>query len=398
MRIAIISDCHFGFNEDALPQAREAMLKALKLDADVILLPGDIYDIRIPRQETVKETIELYCEISNLSANAPDRREIEVFEKEGDLEKLQNIKGIPILAIWGTHERRGKGLANIIQILDSANLVLNFHTRTVLLKKNGKTVALQGLGGVPEEYFRRTLEVGEFKPLKDAFNIFVFHQNLKELLPVEREEDVAMDELPNGFQLYVNGHIHWNHDLKIAGKRLIVSGSTVVTQMKKNEEKQKGFYMFDSETEKAQFVQIDSRPFYFRELEFSNATALEVEKTIDMEISKLLSGVHMKKPQIKLKLEGTLKNGENLHLQIEKSLAKYNELALIYVDKNFETKELKDRIEGIRRLRQDGRNAREMGMEILKEKLRQKGIVLDDPMELFEMLAEGEIEAAIAKI
>ena len=106
----------------------------------------------------------------------------------------------------------------------------------------------------------------------------------------------------------------------------------------------------------------------------------------------------MKKPQIKLKLEGTLKNGENLHLQIEKSLAKYNELALIYVDKNFETKELKDRIEGIRRLRQDGRNAREMGMEILKEKLRQKGIVLDDHMELFEMLAEGEIEAAIAKI
>ncbi|MBI5224752.1 metallophosphoesterase [Candidatus Micrarchaeota archaeon] len=398
MRIAIISDCHFGFNEDALPQAREAMLKALKLNADAILLPGDIYDIRIPRQETVKETIELFSEISNLSASNKEREEIEVFELDGDEEKSLKNNGIPILAIWGTHERRGKGLANIIQILDSANLVLNFHTRTVLLKKSGKTVALQGLGGVPEEYFKRTLEVAEFKPVDGAYNIFVFHQNLKELLPVEREEDVAMEELPDGFELYVNGHIHWNHDLNIHGRRLLVAGSTVVTQMKKNEEKQKGFYMFDSDNQKAEFIPIESRPFYFRELVFSNATALDVEKTIDLEISKLLSGTHMKKPRIKLKLEGTLKNGENLHLQVEKVVAKYDEMALIYVDKNFETKELKDRIEGIRRLRQDGRNAREMGMEILKEKLKQKGILLEDPQELFEMLAEGEIEKAIDSI
>ncbi|MFH1257913.1 MAG: metallophosphoesterase family protein [Candidatus Micrarchaeota archaeon] len=347
MKIAIISDCHFGFNEDALPQAREALEKAMELKADAILMPGDIYDYRVPKQETVHETMNLFAELQRKTSGK--HADVKISEENEGTGNPLSHEGIPVLAIWGTHERRSKGLSNIIQILEAANMVVSVHAKKIILKKEGESVCIQGLGGVPEEYFRRTLEVAAFKPLKGAFNIFVFHQNLKELLPIEREEDVAMEELPAGFDLYVNGHIHWNQELKINGRRLLVAGSTIVTQMKKNEEKPKGFYLFDTKTGKAEFERIEGRPFFFRELEFQNPTAKEVEERVDKELQELLKAHCIKKPVIKIKLTGNLRKADGAVLELEKIIRKHSGRAQIFLDRDFESDDLKEKIDTIRK-------------------------------------------------
>jgi DNA repair exonuclease SbcCD nuclease subunit len=396
MKLAIISDCHFGFNEDALPQAREAVLMALERKVDAIILPGDLYDVRVPRQEVLHETIRLYSEIKAKSAGKV--QEVEVAElKGGKAHKLGN-EGIPLLAIWGTHERRSKGLTNVVQIMDAADLLISFHARTIVLEKEGEKVALQGLGGVPEEYFGRTLQVADFKPVQGAYNIFVFHQNLAELMPVEVEETVALGELPAGFRLYINGHIHWNHDLKINGRRLLVAGSTVVTQMKKNEEKPKGFYIFDTKTEGAEFVKIPSRPFFFRELKFKDADAQELESALEGEIASIIREPHIKQPLVKIKLAGTVSKNAAASANFGGIMRKYSANALIYVDRDFESTELLDRIEMLRRVRAEGKGAKELGWEILRERMKERGLKLQNAHELFEMLAEGNLEGALAQI
>lgn len=396
MKIAIISDCHFGFNEDALPQAREAMLIAIKMKSDLILLPGDIYDTRVPKQETVHETVKLYHEIGKAGIGREDLPTI--FELRENSPTPMHIEGMPILAIWGTHERRSKGLSNIIQIMDAANLLVNLHARTIILRKGGEEVAIQGLGGVPEEYFKRTLEVARFLPTKGAFNIFVFHQNLQELMPIENEGDVSIKELPEGFDLYVNGHIHWNHDMVVSGRRLLVSGSTVVTQMKKNEEKEKGFYLFDTVTKNAEFVKIPSRPFYFREIEFKDATSEEVEFALDAKLLEITQKGDLWAPLVKIKLLGTIKKGALSSLNLDGVTRKYSKNAKIHIDKDFSSAELKDRIDQLRKIRSEGKNAKELGMEILMDRLSEKKLEMKDPRELFELLAEGEIDEAMENI
>ncbi|MFH1750611.1 MAG: metallophosphoesterase [Candidatus Micrarchaeota archaeon] len=393
MRIAIISDCHFGFNGDALTQARVAMQMALERKVDAILLPGDIYDVRVPKQEVLHETISLYSEIKERGAQFPT--ELEMHElKAGKAVKLKN-SGIPLLAIWGTHERRSKGLTNVIQIMDAAGLLTCFHARTIILGKGNEKIAIQGIGGVPEEYFGRTLKVADFRPVPGAYNIFVFHQNLAELLPVETDETVSLEELPAGFDIYVNGHIHWNHDLSIKGRRLLVAGSTVVTQMKKSEEKPKGFYILETLDGKAQFVQIPSRPFFFRELEFDGASASKIDAAIEGEIAAIVKEAHLLAPVIRIKLTGTVEKSALAMASIERIAAKYSGNAQIYIDRDFESAGLKERIEILRRMRTEGMGVRELGWEILRGRLKEKSLKISDAHELFELLAEGEIEKAV---
>ena len=58
MKIAVMSDFHFGYNDDALTQAGDALRKARGL-ADFVIAAGDLFDSRIPRQEVVNDSVRL---------------------------------------------------------------------------------------------------------------------------------------------------------------------------------------------------------------------------------------------------------------------------------------------------------------------------------------------------
>ncbi len=141
MKIAITSDYHFGYNGDAVPQAEQVLAKARQL-ADVVIAAGDLFDVRVPRQETVNEAAKLFkqhCE------EMKGRVKISKGEK-------QLAEQNPVIAIPGTHERRTKGLVNVIDVLDSAGVLVNCHNEKVLVEKNGEKLCIIGMAGVPEEY------------------------------------------------------------------------------------------------------------------------------------------------------------------------------------------------------------------------------------------------------
>ncbi|MCX6768033.1 MAG: metallophosphoesterase family protein [Candidatus Micrarchaeota archaeon] len=392
MKIAVMSDFHFGYNDDALTQAGDALRKARGL-ADFVIAAGDLFDSRIPRQEVVNDSVRLLKD-HNRRTNV-DSLKITVLEGDGgDGEKA--VDRIPVIAIYGTHERRTKGLVNAVQVLDSAGLVLNAHARTIVVEKGGERVAVQGMGGVPEEQAAEHLRLLSQKPLAGAFNIFVFHQSLKEVISVG--EGMSASELPPGFDVYVDGHIHWAQELKSQGKRILLPGSTVVTQMKESETGPKGFYLLDTASGEASFVKIESRQFFFSEIAFENASPSEVERKAREKLAEILVQAGGRVPLVKLKLRGTLEKGiqaQNIDLGgVEKDFAERMALA---IDKEFASEELREKIELLRRLRDEKKSVREMGLAVLKKKLSEAGNggAALKAEELFELLAEGEVGKAL---
>ena len=199
MRFAVASDFHLGYNEDALPQAQEALEKALSMDVDFILMPGDLVDRRLPKHEVILEAVRLFRKVKENGAHLPGTKSLKFYELKEGKEHPMQFDSLPLLAIPGTHERRSKGLVNVIQILDSAHLLVNIHARTLVVEKGGERVAVQGLAGVPEDYLKRTIEAAEFRPVTGMFNVFAFHQSMIEFLPFEGNNFISMEDLPFGF-------------------------------------------------------------------------------------------------------------------------------------------------------------------------------------------------------
>ena len=80
MKIAIISDMHFGYawgkerGEESFTQGKEVIEKAVKEKVDFILLPGDIFDSRVPKQEIMERAMRIlsipqHAPKSNLKVN-----------------------------------------------------------------------------------------------------------------------------------------------------------------------------------------------------------------------------------------------------------------------------------------------------------------------------------------
>ncbi|MFB6294626.1 MAG: metallophosphoesterase, partial [Candidatus Nanohaloarchaea archaeon] len=113
MQVAIVSDTHFGYQwgnergEDAFRNAREAFERTV--DADLVLLPGDIFDKKVPKQEVLGRAIDCFNTYRNGSTDLSVVEESEVDTA---------FDGTPVVAIHGTHERRSDGFTNPIELLD----------------------------------------------------------------------------------------------------------------------------------------------------------------------------------------------------------------------------------------------------------------------------------------
>ncbi|VVB71449.1 DNA double-strand break repair protein Mre11 [uncultured archaeon] len=312
MKFGIASDFHFGFNGDAAIQAKKALDLCNSLNCDFILLPGDLFDYRIPTQETIKEAVNCFV-TSRPKTNL----------KISDYDSGKELSDYPaLIGIHGTHERRTKGLANIIEIFDDAHLMINCHNKRIIFEKTtgGKTekVCIQGLGGVPEEFVLQSLKAGNFKPVENAFNVFVFHQNVSEIVPMA-PESISVSDLPDGFNLYVNGHIHWHRDLTVQGKHLVIPGSTVVTQMKEEETKPKGVLIVDTNSNVIEFKEFETRKFLF----LSTDNQAKAEKFV-LDACNSFSF-----PLIKLKFNGIFRNKEEF-------INSVNQKCELFLEEDFE--------------------------------------------------------------
>jgi len=382
MKIAIVSDLHIGYDrfyDDAYNQAREALLKAAKM-ADVILIPGDIFDKRAPKPEVIAQALSIFREVDNAEWKA----KIEWFKGNG-----RAYCSAPIVAISGTHERTAVGKENPLGLLALAGVLIDTSESQVMIEKDGERIAVYGLGGLSEESVVGKLKELDPKPVENAFNIFMLHQSIYEILPFD-ESFMHYDDLPKGFDLYVCGHIHSRLETTVYGKPFIIPGSTVLTQLKDSEQEQKGFVLFDTKTNSHEFVHIDSRPFIVRKLEFNAASVAEVRKKCEESIDECIASSEGKKPIIKLYLEGTFEQGGFTGLGLKSLITKYAKNAIIDIDiSKLKEPNMDKSLEGIRKNSINNVSIRDLGMKMLRDRLKELGFKSSiNVEELFNVLSD----------
>jgi DNA repair exonuclease SbcCD nuclease subunit len=408
MKVGIVSDTHFGyrrFEEDAERQGREAILSAAK-ECDLLLLPGDIFDTRVPRPETLASVVK----ILNEAAGAMRSR---------DVAKCAEYPFFPPIAvIHGTHERRARGLVNPIELLALSGHWISCHNKTVLFEKDSveqsdvhfpkenasdieckldaeglrdkpsesslgcERIAISGLGGVPDDLAKEALAQMSCKPVGGAYNIFMLHQSFSEFIP-SGAEMLSLEDLPQGFDMIVCGHMHAPHYSK--KKPFLIPGSTVITQLREEEQGQKGYYVLDTEKKSAEFMPVKTRPFHFVKLEFSGTKPQDAEKRAKEAIEQVMKISKNEKPIIRLVLSGTLAEGF-----VSADLSSLQSAdAFLQIDNNLASATLADRLAFIRELRAQKESARDFGMQSLRKKAQAAGLNASFDDDFFFELGAG---------
>lgn len=392
MKIAIVSDLHIGyerFRQDALRQAKIALEKAIVL-ADAILIPGDIFDKRAPKPDVIADAINLFRDLRDSNKL---ESEIEEFRGPGHI-----YTNFPIIAVPGTHERTAAGKENPLALLSLAGLLADTSESTTIIKKGNEKVAVFGLGGVPEEQVKSELQRIAPLPIPDAFNIFMFHQSIYEILPFN-DSFIHYEDLPEGFDLYVCGHIHNHIEATVHGKPFLIPGSTVLTQLKDKEQGRKGFIVFDTVSLTHEFIEIDSRDFVLEEVEAKGSNASEIASSIRSSIENAV--VTHENPVVRVVVSGTLEKGsEASDIALQKLVSEFSGRAEIEIDMSkLESEGLGERIDQIREGKLGNMSIKEMGMVLLRERLAAEGYSSKiDPQTLFSIMSESKKEEAIKAV
>ncbi|MDD5023160.1 MAG: metallophosphoesterase [Candidatus ainarchaeum sp.] len=353
MKIAIIADSHLGyarFEEDSFIQAENALENAGK-NADLIIIAGDVFDTKIPKMENLERAIKLFKKIN-----------------------------IPIFAIHGNHERRSRDSVNVLKLLESSGALTYLHNNSIEIEIHGEKIHLVGLGNIPSGYVKEGLSsvVNNNPVKKDYLNILVLHQNINELSIGEPE--LSIEELEElDFEIIINGHIH-KHHIKLNGK-LIIPGSTVVTQLKEEEQGKRGYVLYDSKKKLSEFIPIECREFRHFVLEFENSGINEINEKINRIINEI------KDDEIgKIIIKGSLKEGLN------SGDISINGKSNVFIDNKLNSKKtLKEKIDEIKKIREGKMSLKEFAsVEIQK---RAKGKIPYEPSELFDKLASSIEEA-----
>jgi len=391
MKIAIFSDTHFGFSfggftkEDSFLQANQVVEKILeRKDIDAVIIAGDIFDVDNPDSSTLTKSFRVFQKLT-IKDYASKVEEVE-FRNKKDFSAFPSL---PVVAIPATHERKAFGEEDIVEALQIANFLINANNKWIKISKGNEKVSILGLGGMDDSEFKKFLEkerekIEEEVKSKEGFKILLFHQSLKELMPFANDF-ASLNDLPKGFDLYVCGHIHNKIEARVHGKMFLIPGSTVLTQQKKEEQAKKGFLIFDTKNYSYEFIEINSRPFFYIELNFESATPNEIIEKVKQKIEEFEK--KEEKPIIKIKVSGTLKEGFKPK-DVQLSQLEKNENALISIDKLLVSKDTEVEIEKVRELVKKG-NVKDLGSQMLVEELKKLGFKLDGST-LFEILSRKD--------
>ncbi len=379
MRIAILSDFHLGyerFREDAFFQAEEALNKAAEM-SDALIIPGDIFDNRAPKPDVIAEAINLFRNLS--------RREwkFRVSEFIGDGKIFTDL---PIIAIPGTHERRAQEAADPVDILGLAGLVVDVSNATAVIQGNGERIAIRGIGGIADDRFREVLEKENPVPIDGAFNIFMFHESIYEMLPFN-EKFTKLSELPKGFDLYVSGHIHNKVEEKAHGKMLLIPGSTVLTQLKAGEQDGKGFFVYDTRTGEHEFVRINSRRFVLEKIDLGNMGEKSIVEYIQERLDAIIKSTGGK-PIIRVVLDRKGIGQDGDEMEINDIPRRYSESAVVEISRSL----VPDDASGAASMQDhssfENMSVKDYGVGVFLEKIKASGANVGNvgPVELLDLL------------
>jgi len=394
MKIAVLSDFHFGFGYntalegDSFDNADEAMEAAL--GADLIIIPGDIFDSKFPKTPVWAKAIKLL--VKPMIAEGSGVRFV---SSTKDLKKIskRTLEHIPIIALHGNHESRGK-TTNTLEALENAGLLVHLHKDTIVFEKDGVRVAIHGMSWVPDRYAKRELDEWDPKPTPECINILAMHQSISPFLysPLEKPT-ITAENLPKGFDIIIDGHLHGAGQEVVNSVPIVFPGSTVTTQFSKvDADTEKGFYEIDIGPEKSD-IRISFQPittnrkFFFEDV----STGGSLRENIETKIEQLLANPMAKKPLIKLKIVG--KENEYLEQEIKDIERKYSDQAMLRFVKELESPEIAEKVEFLRNMRELKMSAEEIGLQLLNKNLIELKFGSSFRVEdIFPLLVEGRVD------
>ena len=395
MRIAIISDWHLGYDsegqlkEDSFDNLFCAFKQIEEQNVDLILAPGDLFDVSVPSQDIMFKAINLLNEV-NISNN------LNIKNNSGKTLKL------PMLAIVGNHEYRGKDYVSTVELLESIGFLRNLRADSFVFES--EKIAVFGMTGIPEKYALSYLKE-KFNPIpkNGYFNILMLHQSIKEYLPFEDEmvASISLGDLPSGFDIIINGHLHWSSVVDLPqGQRFLLPGSTVTTQVKKKEtEKPKGYFILDTfkpKEEQLEFFEIKGiRQTHYLDIKFQKNTLKEIQEKIISELNTLEKNTE-KKAIVRIRLKGELEDGEFLkNLNLNEIKKKYADYFYISLKNEIEEKKLKESIEQLKKLQTENKNTKDLAKDIFFEQIEQTKISKNfDYKRIYELLDNGDVAKA----
>jgi len=400
MKIAVLSDFHFGcgynteLEEDSFDNTEEAMERALNSDkVDLIIIAGDIFDSQFPRTPVWSRAMRIL-----VKPLLEESHGVAFVSCTKELKKIsaRTLDHVPVVALHGNHEHRGR-TANTLEALENAGLLLHLQHDTIIFEKpnDGVRVAVHGMSWVPDRYAKRELDEWNPKPLPDCVNVLVLHQSISPFLysPLD-VPSLTAENLPKGFDIVIDGHLHGAGRENLGGTPFLLPGSTVITQFDKNEAlTEKGFYEIEIENGKKigiSFHPIENgRRFFFEDVQTSGGLRANIEK----KLGELLAQDFKKKPLIKLKIIGN--ENEYVEQDVKEIERIYGDRATLRFVKELQSPEIAEKVEFLRNLREQKMSADEIGLNLMHKNLEElKFNSMFDSERVFGMLVDGEVDNA----
>ncbi|MGC8817296.1 MAG: metallophosphoesterase family protein, partial [Candidatus Hadarchaeum sp.] len=318
------------------------------------------------------------------------------------------MRGIPVLALHGNHERRTKGLTNPVEALEAAGLLIHLHHNSLVFEEGGRLVTIHGMSNVPEQYAVKVLKMWNPRPVAGAFNILALHQSIGQYV-YSGEEAPTLDvsDLPPGFDLYLCGHIHYRSEALAHGRPLIFPGSTERTQLIKVEaDVPKGFYLVDiGESLSLEFIELKTqRDFHYVEMRFDGATISEIDNAVRSKLNELLQRPRKnsrKQPLIRLRLMGTLAKEVSRSEFDDRLIAEeFADRAIVVIGKaDLQVPDIGEKVQLLRELREQRLSMDETAMRLLEDSLRDAAHVrMFDVRSLYSLLVADRVEEALQSV
>lgn len=300
MKFAHFADCHIGgWKEDKLRQLgidtfERAVDYCIKENTAFVLISGDLFNTALPSIELIKEVARI-------------------------LRKLRD-NDIEIYIIAGSHDFSPSG-KTMLDVLEKADLVRNvnkYEDGKLVFTEDKTGVKITGIlglkGGLETENYKN-LNKYELET-ESGYKIFMFHTALNEFKPRDLENVDCMDaaSLPNNFNYYAGGHVHYIFEKDFGKGKLVYPGALFPNNFKELEEyKHGGFYLIDDKNG------INYIPIKLKEvLTFVFSGDNKEPKILEQEIMDRLNKENVDDKIIMMRVECILKNGKPSDVDFKK--------------------------------------------------------------------------------
>ncbi|KAJ1610671.1 DNA repair and meiosis protein [Cryptosporidium canis] len=349
-RILVCTDTHTGYKErdrirssDSLVTLEEIFIIGKKMDVDLILHSGDLFDVAKPSKYIMYKVMNIireYCMGSNkIKFKALSKRDSSTVSgynwEIGDA----NVS-IPLFGIHGNHDDPGEeGLLSPLDILESARFmnyigknsnIDDIEVSPVLLEKGTTRLAIYGIGNIRDERLYRSFERNKVKfmipeSVGDSgwFSILLFHQNRKKgnFGGTLSKDFIPESFLPDFLDLVIWGHEHECNvnPVEVINKNFFVlqPGSSIATSLISSESLQKHVILLEikNNTFKTTPIPLLSPRIFIHDHIVLDKKITHVEKYLFEKVNELIERAkvkHIERKELNLpqnkEMEDILKN------------------------------------------------------------------------------------------